>query len=143
MNPTNCTAISKKTQEHKPPESIILQIYPFLPFYCCSPKLSSSFCKRLVICWIVVRLCQGREPPHRLTHTPCFLPLLTSVGRRLVLPSSVSRAQVSQVALSFGLSSNLDITTRGSSGCASLRTLWWAAKGRKAPYLREGAHIPP
>lgn len=54
MNPTNCTAISKKTQEHKPPESIILQIYPFLPtislqFLAVVQKTSSSF-RRLVIC---------------------------------------------------------------------------------------------
>ena len=82
MNPSNCTAISKKTQEQKPPESIMLQIYPFLSTI--SPQSLAGFpifekLGYLLDCRQAVPGQRASPPPH----TSRFLPPPTFVGRHV------------------------------------------------------------
>lgn len=125
MNPSNCTAISKKTQELKPPESIMLQIYPFLstislqslagfPIF---EKLGYSLDRRQAVPG------QRTSPP---PHTSRFLPPPTFVGRH-VGPSLFSprargarllRQGVPGRAVAFGPSAALGIASRCSRGCS-------------------------
>lgn len=78
MNPTKCTAISKKTQEHKPPESIVLHIYPF-PSTILLQFLIFEKLGYLLDC----RQAVAGERPSPLRHTPGFLPPPTLVGRHV------------------------------------------------------------